>query len=460
MKKLQHFVIICFTLIASCDQALDIDADGTISGDVLSNTARLEEALLGAYFNLGGISDGALGGELLGGDFALIATLLAHDNDTELSWDDVNGPDYSNFIDKEIINTNIRVEANWLRAYETINAVNNVLANIQNADDANRNRIQGEALAIRGLLYFEMVRLWAPQFSASATSDLAIPILLDPVLDIGDIESPSFSTVDQVYTQAENDLMAASTLLQPFGTNGTRISHFGCEAYLARLFLQKGVAFIDDAFDHANTVISSNQFSLTTSPIAAFNNSTNSTEDIFAIQQTSTNTAGDIRTGTGIVNFFSSITGSGLGAARIIQNSFDSNIPVNSPRFGNGDLRGSIDTGITSSSSASDIVGAFYQNLRNNDPEILSPAKFSRADQVLPVLRLAEMHLIRAEAIFEQNPLIIDPLALDDLNEVRTRAGLTALAVSDFGSPFVFFDSLNFGANSLSFSMRVTCYTT
>ncbi len=442
MRTLKYSSILAFLFTAfSCEQALDIEADGTISGDVLVDNASIEQALAGAYYSLGGIADGTDGGELLGGDFVLIANLLAHSSDNDISWDDVNGPAYSDFIDKEIQATNSRVEANWRRGYETINTVNTILANIDKVTGGDRDRIEGEALAIRGILYFEMVRLWAPQYTeTNPGSQRAIPILTAAINDISEIQTPQIETVQAVYDQAEADLTSASNLLSTFGKNGTRLSTYACQAYLARLNLQQGD--FGAALNFADEIINSGEYSLEASPLGAFNNSSNSSEDIFAIQQTLSNTAGDITTGTGIVNFFSSLAQAGVGAARILANSLNTTVIENSPFFDGRDLRASIASDITRGSTSSDISTAFYNNLQNNDPSILSSSKWLRGDQVIPVIRLAEIHLIRAEALANLDPLNIDAVALADLNTIRDRAGLDRLTAGLFVNAFAFYDSI------------------
>ena len=137
---------------SGCDTALDIEADNNLSGDALTSDANIQSALLGAYVNLMGIYDGGDGGELLGGDLQLMATLLTRANNTEISWSDIEAPDYEDFIDKDVLDINNRVEANWRRAYETINTVNAILENLANiSNTGDRSRIEGEALAIRGV---------------------------------------------------------------------------------------------------------------------------------------------------------------------------------------------------------------------------------------------------------------------------------------------------------------------
>lgn len=437
-----YSLLFLVSLLWACDSLLDVKAKNTINGDIYKNTAQIEEALVGAYYGIGGIADAGDGGELFGGDFMLIPTLLGRLNGSELFISSVQAPAYADFIDKNILVTNFRVESNWRRAYEVINQVNNILANLDNIDDqADRDRIQGEALAIRGLLYFEMVRLWAPQIDAdgvNSATDLAIPILIDPIVEVDDIETPIRSTIDQVYERAELDLIQASSLLESLGKNGSRLSYYSCQAYLARLSMQK--SDFSSAYDYADIVISSGVYSLASTPLAAFNNTINSSEDIFAIQQTLANNSGDRTTGIGITTIYSSLVESGLGIFGILGASLNSGFLVNSPNYDPADLRGAIQLNTDSSSTAEDVTALFYKNVAN--VALLSTAKYLRADHVIPIIRLAEMYLTRAEAQFE-NTLQIDASALSDLNMIRNRAGLTDLTPTDLNNdPFEFYDAI------------------
>lgn len=440
MKTTRLFTfLLLLSMLSSCEDLLDAEADNTISGDVLTDEESIQNALIGAYYNLMGIYDGSFGGELLGGDFKLIPTLLSRRNSNEISWDDVNAPTYSDFIDKDILLTNARAEANWTRAYEVINSINNILLNIDNVSDASsRARIEGECYAIRGILYFEMIRLWGPQYMSSTLSRATIPLLIEPVNEIDQISTPELATVAELYLQVETDLNNASSLLEAFGINGTNISYYACEAYIMRVALQKNE--FEAAEEHANNVLTG-PFDLVSNPLLAFNNNSNSSEDVLAVQQTSANTTGDKSTGSGLANHFSSLTESGLGTLRILEFSLSSEFISNSPLYSKIDIRRSINENVDESTRASEINTAFYTNVLNTNT--ISSSKFMTADKVIPVIRLAEVVLSRAEAIFEQNPDIIDPTALADLNSIRTRAGLTDLQEIHFnGDSYAFYDSL------------------
>lgn len=432
----------------SCSEILDVEAENAISGDVLTDAESIQKALNGAYYNFSGMASEFDGGELMGGDFILIPVLLARVSSIpqEIRWESVNASrGYLEFLNKEILATNDRVAANWRRAYETINSLNSILASLDKVEDPDvKTRIQGESLAMRGILYYQMVLLWGPHYDAStAGTDPAIPIRTEAIQDISEIpvlSASDLNTVQEVYDQAEKDLTDASVLLKDFEKNGTNLSYYACEAFLARLYLQQGK--YNDAAEHATNVIESGQFELTPTPMEAFNNRSNSSEDIFAIQQTLANNTGDRSSGIGITTYFSSLTESGLGTLGILKASFNSSFLVNTPDFSEEDLRATVKTDVDDNTASADVTTAYYQNIANNFEGLLSSAKYTSTINVLPVLRLAEMYLIRAEAAFESSGGNLTQPMLDDLGSIRTRANLPGLMLSDFPDQEAFFDSL------------------
>lgn len=434
IKKISILVLFLCGITA-CDSLLDPEVDNNFSLNDFSNTENIQRALTGAYFNLGGFE----GGELYGGDFILITELISKRSD--IGWlVSAGGADHEGFVNHDILKTNPIVEANWVRAYEVINTVNNILDNLDNISDAeDRNRINGEALAIRGILNFEMVRLWAPQYGPASATTPGTPILLNPVTSIEDIQVPERSTVEEVYNQSISDLSAASALLEPFGQNGVNISYYACEAFLARIRMQQND--FASALTHANNILNDNAYTLLNSPLDAFNNLSNSPEDIFAIQQTLANNAGDRSTGIGLTTYMSALEESGFGVFGIIDTHlFETSANFTNAGFARSDLRVQADLSTTTGTTSDQISTAFYRNPVNTG--FLASSKYLRADHVIPVVRLAEIHLIRAESIYETNPGTISATALSDLNAIRTRAGLEALDVIDFASAENFYDSI------------------
>lgn len=89
------------------------------------------------------------------------------------------------------------VDIYWNGAYDVINRANNVLANLESLQDGPlKDRYYGEALFLRSLEYFNLVRLWGPIFivTSKTSSDVARHMQRSPVDDVyalieGDLEN-------------------------------------------------------------------------------------------------------------------------------------------------------------------------------------------------------------------------------------------------------------------------------
>ena len=83
----------------------------------------------------------------------------------------------------------------WNACYATISRANNVLSYLDAVSDpALRNQYQGEALFLRALEYFNLVRLWGPVFIVTAKTPSGVA------------RNMQRSTVDEVYQLIEGDL--------------------------------------------------------------------------------------------------------------------------------------------------------------------------------------------------------------------------------------------------------------
>jgi hypothetical protein len=143
--------------LSGCD-FLEVEPKQSISSNqALTSEQNVTAALNGAYNDL---SDA----DLYGGQYMMSPDLLADAGDVQ--WvGTFEQPDA--IIRKNIFPNNSFVESQWTDAYQTINAANNVLSALdQIGDPAERERIEGEARLIRGMLYFELVRLFAKPWNA------------------------------------------------------------------------------------------------------------------------------------------------------------------------------------------------------------------------------------------------------------------------------------------------------
>jgi hypothetical protein len=112
-------------------------------------------------------------------------------------------------------NTTRRALFFWSFQYKMIDNCNNILANVDAASgtDAERRYLKGQALALRGFVYLNLVRQY--QFTyAKDKNAKGVPIYTEPT-NPASIPKPR-ATVEQVYGQVINDLTQAEQLLTGF----------------------------------------------------------------------------------------------------------------------------------------------------------------------------------------------------------------------------------------------------
>ncbi len=387
MKKLYY--IILAAAFSACANQLDIKPQQSLDETVaMSNDLNIRKALIGAYDGLNGYS-GTLAtanfGYMWGGNAQLYSELLAANG--EISWvGTFNQP--REVFGKRILVNNGYVANEWSGSYYVINICNNILANIDNLLPANQDRVKSEALFIRAAVYYNLITLFAkPYADGKAATNLGVPLITQPTKAITGESLQARATVDQVYQQILADLTAAEPLLPT--SNGVYATKWVAAALLSRVYLQRGEYAL--ARDAANRVIGSGKYTLTKTFAAAFNNTANSSEDIFAMQinaQDGNNT---------MQGFWSVPDYGGRGDVEISQKHLDLYEPDD------------------------DRLALFFEA----DGAVRS-GKWKEQFTVLPVFRLAEMYLTRAEGNFRLGTTIGDT-PLNDVNAIRNRANLTSL---------------------------------
>ena len=120
--------------------------------------------------------------------------------------------------------------------YRIIGNANICIANIDNAKgtQAERDQLKGEALAMRGWAYFNLVQLYGKRYDATAkpNAQLAVPLVLAPTT-----EGLPRSTVEEVYTQINKDLLQATTLLKSTRSFKSHVNFEVAKGFLARVAL-------------------------------------------------------------------------------------------------------------------------------------------------------------------------------------------------------------------------------
>jgi hypothetical protein len=291
-----------------------------------------------------------------------------------------------------MLTTNSFIRSTWLNAYDVINISNNILSAIDVVNTADQNRVKGEALFLRGSMFFELVKLFAKPYTAGSTStNLGIPVILTPTRGINADSYVPRNTVEQTYTQVIADLTEAESLLP--ASNTVYANKALAAGMLSRVYLQME-KFTDarDAANRAITTATGAGIALESTYDAVFNNSTNSKEYLFAMQVSPLDGDNDMQ-------LFWSI-----------------------PIYGGRDGDVSIDASHLALYSAGDArLALFYFGAGAE-----RSGKWKLEYKVLPIMRLAEMYLTRAETNFRAGTSIgSTPVA--DVNRTRQRAGLLPL---------------------------------
>lgn len=369
--------------LVGCSQELDIEPNDSVTEDkAVDSEEAIQSLLVGAY-------DRMADDDVYGGWIQMTSDLLGTNYD--ITW---NGTfsDPDDIWQKVIASSNGQAEVTWTEAYETINITNIILANLSIVSDADeKNRIEGEAKFIRGAMYFELVRLYAKDWAdGNPTSNLGVPLKLSPTDLNYTSEGNSIprNTIAQVYTQVFSDLNSAESLLADLDGNGFYATTWAAKAMLARVYMQQ--RNYEAARIKANEVIESGEFSLVDRVDRAFNQATNSNEDIFSIQITAQDGENALQT------FYASTSFNGRRDIRL-RIEYEELFEADDQR---------LEYLIYFDASGRRLSGKYKDQFAN-----------------ISIIRLAEMYLIRAEANLLAGGTQVGPNTPgDDLQVIRSRA--------------------------------------
>ena len=226
--------------VTSCDDILDVSPEFQKEGSQIFKTIEeYDFALTGAYalfrqvgyFGSGGQTTSTWGNlpDMMGDNLVRTAEDLANWQ-TQVNW--------TYTADENDL------EVAWQAAYTVISQANLTLRNIDqfaNSEPEAVARIKGQALAIRGMAHFDLLRYWAESYDRNS-SGLGVPYV--EVVDAN--SKPNRLTVSQVYDKIFADLSEAENLLgnleDPInsGTNRSYIDITVLQALLARIYLYSG----------------------------------------------------------------------------------------------------------------------------------------------------------------------------------------------------------------------------
>lgn len=278
MKK---FLLYTFTIgllgsTLSCNKWLELKPQDGIVGDEFWNTKeQVQAAVTGIYASMLGSTTG---------DRALPEYFFIWG---EARTDMVSPGFKADQDEQDIVNLNMLSTnkfANWRSLYQTINYCNTVISKAPGVLESDNtfsqdqlNRGLGEALTLRALMYFYLVRVFGDA-----------PLKLTATINDQDITPLAKSSRDTILTQILTDLKKAEPLVPlTYGDlkyDKGRITRYGVNAILADVYLWMDK--YTECAAECNKIINSGNFGLITGP-NMFNQvffQGNSTESIFELQ--------------------------------------------------------------------------------------------------------------------------------------------------------------------------------
>ncbi|MCI1647826.1 MAG: RagB/SusD family nutrient uptake outer membrane protein [Bacteroides sp.] len=306
----------------------------------------------------------------------------------------------------------------WFYAYYTISAANNVINNLDgkvssSVSQQDVDNVKAEALFIRAVCHFDLVTTFAQPYTLDNGASLGVPVVL--VTENG---KPARNTVKEVYDQVVSDLSTAESLMSDsYARDGLTdlaagVTKPAIQALLSRVYLNMGE--YQKSADYATKVIKSGKFELKKGAdyLAMFTHNTAASKDevIFEVYSSKKNEYWD---GSGWTQI-SYITTPGDGGA------------------GSADVCASPD--LIKLFDANDERLALYE--LKNDKDYFTLKYAGKEGSGTPkenntiVLRLSEMYLNRAEAIYN-GATVAGVTAQSDLDAITSVRGAKTVSPSE-----------------------------
>lgn len=329
------------------------------------------------------------------------------------------------------IGSNTTIRGLWQVHYRAITRANNVIAKTPTVEDPGfteeeKAQVVAEAKFLRSLLYFQLSNFFAQPYQVSGGTNLAVPLVLEPF--DGEVQLPARATLNEVYAQIEKDLLEAIPNLNtvaefddPSEKRG-RATVGAAQALLSRLYLyQENWA---QAEEYARKVLENPAYQL--APDYAFYNA-NTSEDVFTIQNSAIDNG---RTGSGgLASYYRPSSDGGRGDAPFSEDLIEAYAE-------NVDAEGNI---IDKRYTALVSEGGVAADGEAYPFSMKYPDAANNSDNA-PVIRVTEVVLTLAEAIAQQEGVTEEAIEL--MNKLRERAGLTLWTTSTFSSPQEFINAI------------------
>ena len=406
MKKYILILLVAFFIqLVGCDDLEYFPSDQLTSETVQSSEELLENVTIGTY------------SRLREREYCRLRHFLHELPGDDLAWCKQSGDHICNTYGYQRIVHSSAARQIWQQAYYGIYSANKTIEIIDGMENPSKKmlNLKGENLFIRGLMHFDLVKIFARPYPQNPESNLGVMIRNNT----DQYALPARSTVKETFDFIVNDFLQSAELMKE-NKSSIFASKEAAWAMLSRIYLY--MENYDKAIEYADKVINSGRYELvTTQQLSEYYTilPENNPETIFAIKLQASENMGKSSIGSlyhedgGWGEIFVSKPFRQL----IYQNPNDERIKFIDPKY-TLDNEGNKIPSDTEESGYVVEKRLGYSKYFNLKYTLEGGVKMLSSPIVI---RLAEMYLNKAEAFAKKGE---EPEAIEMVNIIRQRAGL------------------------------------
>lgn len=407
-----------FFLTTGCKKFLDYQPKDKVPQATLFNDEQgFKDALTGIYLAMDKPQNGGNYGLYTNNLSMGMASVLGYNyNNATTPGVGLTSTFYNNVVYYVYTDATVKNEIAgiWAGMYSNIANLNNILTQIDSRKDvfstSNFNLVKGEAVALRALFHFDLLRLFGqPPLAGPNVKSISYitrfgiqPVARIPVMAVLDSCITDLKLAKNLLSLTDTAAVVQGTY-DPFTSyTQNHLNYWAVQALLARVYLYKGDH--ENAGSYARAVIGSNKFPLITSNVASSLNAvrdrTFSQEHLFSVYSSNVLTYNNSQ--------FNPTSG----------------VPLQLNAAGKTAL---YNTGSSGSANDYRLISWFDNSVTNMNV----PSKFFQdanlpyhLQNIMPVIRVSEMYYIAAENAISKGDVTG---SLFYLNKVRQARGLSAL---------------------------------
>lgn len=167
----------------------------------------------------------------------------------------------------------------WSQVFDMVYIANTILDNIGKIERTTANAdqwdsIKGQALFLRGYIYFKAAGIWALAYDpATSNTDLGLPLRLTSNFNESSVRSSVTQTYDQIISDIKNSIrLLPKTQVHPYRSNQSASYALMAKILLSMRQYDRAGSYADSCLKNYNTLVDYNTYNPTdTYPISQFN---------------------------------------------------------------------------------------------------------------------------------------------------------------------------------------------